>query len=135
MKRLTRLQEAMIEHDQDMARLDRNATRNMKADHTPLPWAIYDYGGQIPRYPKNIIEAPTGESIAIIEGGWPQCTQAENEANARFIVKAVNSHDALIEALQRLIDSTAGGDNVQIDAARQLAEHTLRGIVLAETAL
>ena len=69
---------------------------------TRRPWEIYDFGGQVKHYPKTIIVAPTGESICEISGGWPQCTLAENEANAALIVRAVNNHDALVQELEAL---------------------------------
>jgi len=53
-------------------------------------------------HPKDVSVTPTGESIAQIEGGWPQCTSDENEANAALIVKAVNERDTLIAEIRRL---------------------------------
>ncbi len=111
---------------------------------TPRPWRIYAYDRWQPveTYPKNIIESPTGESIAEIEGGWPQCTLAENEANAELIVRAVNSHDALVHAcktvkayLDRLEDD--GGYYDPLTEARKryhapLQEALIAALKLAE---
>lgn len=79
---------------------------------TRRPWEIYDFGGQVKHFPKTIIVAPAGESICEIAGGWPRCTLAENEANAALIVRAVNNHDALVEALlmaRPIVDDIANG--------------------------
>lgn len=73
------------------------------AEPTRRPWAIYDFEGQFKDYPKTIIVAPTRESILEVSGGWPQCTLAENEANAALIVRAVNNHDTLVEALRLVV--------------------------------
>lgn len=70
---------------------------------TRRPWEIYDFDGQVKHYPKTIIVAPTGESICEISGGWPQCTIAENEANAALIVRAVNSHEDSRRAIAYLV--------------------------------
>lgn len=78
-------------------------TTKTEVSATRRPWEIYDFDGQVKDYPKTIIVAPTGESICEISGGWPQCTLAENEANAEMIVRAVNNHEALVEALRLVV--------------------------------
>ena len=57
----------------------------MKTKHTPTPWIIN------PQHTGGIF-ASFGERIG-------ECGQA----NAEFIVKAVNSHDALVEALKEAV--------------------------------
>lgn len=62
--------------------------------HTPTPWEVgdLDHNGQ------RIVR---GEHIEICTC-WHHCVgsiEKEMEANAAFIVKAVNSHDALVAAL------------------------------------
>jgi len=53
--------------------------------HTPTPWIVED--GYI-KCPKHNI------------GSVNSCRSTEGSANAKFIVRAVNAHDALVEALE-----------------------------------
>ena len=78
-----------------------------KPNHTPTPWEIVALAkSKNSRFPKNgelgdflirqMKEAPGG--IAITIGGLGKT----EEANAEFIVRAVNSHEALLETLKKL---------------------------------
>jgi hypothetical protein len=65
--------------------------------HTPTPWRV-------------AIEPPYEESARIFSGdiylgslGNSDQTKDETRANAEFIVRAVNSHDALVAALRRIM--------------------------------
>lgn len=72
----------------------------MTAKHTPTPWCAFIKGGTIS------IEAgtrPKGNLPCVIN--WPgfdscELPLKERKANARFIVRAVNSHPALLAALK-----------------------------------
>ena len=73
-------------------------TTKAKAKHTPLPWKVEivpipsetaECGRNRPRY--GLILAPDGVCIA-------ETCFKQREANARLIVRAVNSHKALVEA-------------------------------------
>ena len=92
--------------------------------HTPTPWSIghsmernYIYGG--------------GSHLACIgsrENGFfihDDGSLNESEANAAFIVRAVNSHDDLLEALETLLaldtDGEAGCRIDPIEYGRALA--------------
>lgn len=85
-------------------------TTETKATHTPGPWKT---GGVMTR-------------VEVLPDGWnmPMCvadchtksapnSEAERVANAAFIVRACNSHDALVAALCRAVDASnahnAGG--------------------------
>lgn len=87
-------------------------TNSKTTEPTRRPWEVYDFGErEVKYYPKTIIVAPTGESICEIAGGWPQCTLAENEANAALIVRAVNNHDALVSAMREFCDYYKGKEH------------------------
>jgi hypothetical protein len=57
--------------------------------HTPTPWAQNKYGEPV---------GPDGDNIRA--KGLALTNSDEAQANTAFIVKAVNSHDALVEALR-----------------------------------
>ena len=80
--------------------------------HTPLPWHTEDIGRSCPRVVAdqgkkwdnleicNFYDDVTTEDC--ING--PEYEQKENhEANAEFIVRACNSHDALLNALKGIV--------------------------------
>ena len=73
--------------------------RNLKEDdlrtHTPTPW---HYQEKSDAY-THIVRS--GDRFIL---QLSQDTSGEAEATARFIVKAVNSHDALVKALQKIAD-------------------------------
>jgi hypothetical protein len=62
-----------------------------KAKHTPGPWAVDDNTGVFGRV--DIMALQTCVAVAQAEPG-----KEEAEANASFIARACNSHDALLEA-------------------------------------
>lgn len=73
----------------------------MSAQHTPTPWRVYDAGDE--NYPG--IDAGW-RSVVMFGNADEECgvrgdTREEAEANARFIVHAVNCHDELLAALEQ----------------------------------
>ena len=62
------------------------------AQHTPTPWRLGRWGTSI--------VGPAGDVIAL-EG-----PHAAPEHDLAFIVRAVNAHDALVEALQAILYET-----------------------------
>lgn len=72
-------------------------TASDNAEHTPLPWAATNCGSH----------------IQIHREGWPRDawsvanidTQAQDAANGNLIVRAVNSHDKMIAALECLLET------------------------------
>lgn len=89
--------------------LDRTAAKMLeavKAEHTPTPWKVQmvkEWGQEV-EYPQ--VVTPDG----IICNGLSLIPGFSREANAAFIVRAVNSHDALLEALTNVMgwyDSSA----------------------------
>ena len=64
-----------------------------KTKHTPTPWRVIKNGRIVWHKGGDIGE------IVVRSGNYD-----EAQANAEHIVKCVNSHDALIEALKGLVD-------------------------------
>ena len=67
----------------------------MKTEHTPTPWRIGDAGHTVFGPPNGTPSPVTIAPLSIAKGA--------GKANARFIVRAVNSHEALVEALTDLV--------------------------------
>jgi hypothetical protein len=104
-------------------------------EHTPLPWTVVDPAALDYREPV-VLGADGTCRVAWMAGGGPRraADAAEARANAAFIVRAANSHDALVKALELA--------KVDLDAARIFVEcheeapalgirQTLQKIVLA----
>jgi hypothetical protein len=79
--------------------------------HTPTPWELFDCNGIIAiRNPR----ARSSKSEIIFWSGFDASHYPRQAAaNAAFIVKAVNNHEALVKALERaeriVADRAAGG--------------------------
>lgn len=67
-----------------------------KTQHIPTPWDAKEAGTQA------IVWTDDGRSVAVCYGHY-----GDAMADAAFIVRAVNAHEALVEALERL---TAAAD-------------------------
>ena len=63
------------------------------AEHTPTPWKVSGGSTHI---------SPVGAAGGICKFESIHGMYTNHEANAAFIVKAVNSHDALVSNLSRL---------------------------------
>lgn len=68
-------------------------TEKVSTDHSPLPWQVLE-GGLCGRR----IVAKGGEYVASSGGSLI------TKDNADFAIKAVNNHDALVEALEGLME-------------------------------
>ena len=81
-----------------------------KAAHTPGPWSV--------RASRNdegygLLICDEDQTILARMDTWLGPTpEAEMEANAAFIVRACNSHAALVDALQRMVHPMAGEDDM-----------------------
>ena len=65
--------------------------------HTPTPWIVSDHAGRAARgWIKSVCKGFPERMVAQALG---QETVEERESNAAFIVKAVNNHQKLVEAL------------------------------------
>lgn len=65
--------------------------------HTATPWRVYN--NQIQGFPNGDLQRK------IIAEVTKDAEITTNEANARFVVKAVNSHDALVAVLRALVQN------------------------------
>ncbi len=99
------------------------------AAHTLTPWRL----NSITIEDRRSILAHDPEFGDVRVADIPDCVDGESEANATFIVRAVNSHDALISALQGLFEHCAmvhkhwgdGSNQKEADAAITAARATL----------
>ena len=97
----------------------------MTVKHTPTPWRTAQLGERI-AFPNVHITGANGRPVAstmypMAKSDW----KAEDEANACFIILAVNAHANLLEALERielLIRLAEFPSDEWIAAGRQLAE-------------
>lgn len=85
--------------------------------HSPLPWVIYSDRGDIKSSCKGFPEV----AVAKVLG---QETSGERQANAEMIVRAVNSHDVLVKALEQIwaiADNTPATEG-QTDQIQEVAD-------------
>lgn len=68
----------------------------MSIQHTELPWKVEAVGP----HQDEVVNDETGFSIARMS--WAGPNSALSKDNAAFIVRCVNSHDALVAALQSM---------------------------------
>lgn len=93
------------------------AETSVPASHSPLPWRVsdsVDEGGMIEISDDGEVTslaevAPYNE--AVTAGHADAEAIAIGRANAAFIVRAVNAHDALKTSLAELLDWFVGGDD------------------------
>jgi hypothetical protein len=74
----------------------------MKTEHTPTPWRRHQCEYD------SIVESKTGYAIAMVSGH--RFTDQCNEDNLRFILRACNNHERLVDALTELLNYTGGSD-------------------------
>jgi hypothetical protein len=74
----------------------------MEAKHTPTPWRI-KYGHPCVILPMNEQNARRAAIAQCALSHGLGDARLEDEANADFIVRACNSHDALVEALSAVV--------------------------------
>jgi hypothetical protein len=87
----------------------------MTTKHTPTPWRDCAPPSNFHKG-KIFIRPANGERLIAIVSGEMQ--QDEIRANAAFIVRAVNTHDDLVEALKDLLDGTGDMTAERIEKAR-----------------
>jgi hypothetical protein len=79
-----------------------DAAESASPKYTPTPWRVFinDDGTKL-------VGIGSGEGQGILDCGFGVWAwdDAEGIANANLVVKAVNSHDALVKALQAVIDA------------------------------
>jgi hypothetical protein len=72
----------------------------MEAKHTPTPW-IYVRENGSPTTGQHMIAGAKPGYLAEIR----DCGSGDVQANAEFIVRACNVHDALVAALQAIVEA------------------------------
>jgi hypothetical protein len=77
------------------------------SEHTPTPWAADPDDREGYEWNVHIVEAARPHMRIAFTSNGP-----DSEANAAFIVKAVNAHDGLVEALEFIRD---GFDNQDVN--------------------
>lgn len=98
------------------------------SEHTPTPWTYRDVSGAgleicapvykmagvdlprgMPEAPIHVFQFTAPQIVQVAAERWvqfePKGWSEMQEANAAFIVLAVNNHDALVAALEEIIDS------------------------------
>ena len=93
-----------------------------KQAHTPTPW--------------HIIKVPLSQRVAYQvrpEKGLP-VIETSHEANATFIVKACNSHEALVEACKALEQFETTPDKDVVTISYKAIERARKALKLAEEA-
>ena len=88
----------------------------MNAKHTPTPWSI------VPQNDGSSIIAKMHEDASkgfrIVCHAWlRRDSQAEDQANAAFIVRAVNAHDDLVAALSNLVAIIEDGNKATTESS------------------
>ncbi len=72
----------------------------MNTKHTPLPW-VFAYGSI---YTGDFTPEKGATRIAGMDRDEPRTTPTERDANAQFIVKAVNCHEDLLMACHEALE-------------------------------
>lgn len=74
--------------------------RDVEAAHTPVPWEVQGHGLRTKAIVSGGADEPT--VVAVVGDGWAIWPARESDANAAFIVQAVNAHDDLLDIAERL---------------------------------
>lgn len=76
----------------------------MKTKHTPTPWSYFKSEGEkvsIEKLNENP-KCPVSKIATLHKGNPYPCGVDYSEANAEYIVKCVNNHEALLEAVKEM---------------------------------
>lgn len=96
----------------------------METKHTKTPWKVTEDSTIIGSVTRNVIAECCGYSDKASNGDYASIIekQGTREANAAFIVRAVNAHDDLVAALEAAVryvddvsEATIFGDNDHAD--------------------
>lgn len=104
----------------------------MTQEHSPLPWSVDPHNNILASYDTDAINPDDGKPgdcpvVAKIPGMFGASSDTA-QANAAFIVRAVNSHDALVSALKEMVLFARQHEklgHVKLDPRIQMAEATL----------
>lgn len=113
------------------------AAETKQVGHTPTPWGFSEYLpgylGEPPDFPS---VGPEGSDEAVCWIEMDQHTEAVWQANAAFIVKACNNHDALLEGCleaESLITALEEHPNPDEDSHEQRVLKIIRAAIAAAT--
>jgi hypothetical protein len=81
--------------------------------HTPTPWKIYDDSNPLHIAIKGYYSSTGGAHVADIL----------SPANAAFILKAANSHDALVKALEWIVSNPNAHHANMVAVAKDALDH------------
>jgi hypothetical protein len=88
---------------------------------TPRPWQVSEVPTLIEAGPMMVAKCHLAPASLTLD------PHGEANANAALIVRAVNAHDGLVEALQEILDYRGGADNaLQDEYVVERAEAALR---------
>ena len=73
--------------------------------HSPLPWKVHKYPGHVVTEEGRVVAGCMGYQTNVVQGA-----DETNIANAEFIVRAVNNYEALVEALEALLEAAIQND-------------------------
>ena len=91
------------------------------AEHTALPWKVVDRKGRGMTAIMGVL-ASTGTYDNFLAEMHSQDTQEEAEANAAFIVEAVNNHDRLASTVSLLMEALERATTAISDAHAQVED-------------
>lgn len=101
--------------------------------HTPTPWSIEDPMGDDLWIVEANKEAYEWRCIASVQATppdeGPELSRAEMRANAAFIIKSVNNHEALVKALEKIAAMDPWGKRADdLGRAAQVARHAINAV-------
>jgi len=98
--------------------------------HTPTPWNIGQYQRELDWYGNEVLvtgiySKQDGVKVAKVETWLGEEYKAESDANAELIVRAVNSHAALLEALKLTLMNAKAPEATDWSAVVQRLERAI----------
>lgn len=95
--------------------------------HTPTPWKLEEIAPDDPAWEAFEIWSATASAKMIANGSGTANMRVFGHGNAAFIVRAANSHEALVKALKELLDASLTNITLRSSAsARSIARDNAR---------
>lgn len=107
--------------------MNREAKRGNVSDHTPTPWTLNSGYNKIGA-PVFEIKDVEGFTLLAVRGGVIPTSR-----DAEFIIRAVNSHEALLEAAKDLLNKLTFEGVATTRKQRIEAERKLRSVIAQAT--
>ncbi len=96
-------------------------------NHTPTPWVVNDNSGMA-LVILGVSRRNQRREVAVVQY-HNGSDDSEVRPNAAFIVKAVNNHDALIEALEVVLDDLIYSEHSRVIVLGRAALKAVKGAV------